>query len=346
MEGMHTTLVCMPSFFDILDTTKDKMVSLYASGLTLKQVAVATGSSQYLVTKCLLERGLLPRSPAATTLPVAEICQKYRSGIGVMKLALDYKVSHRSIQTVLRKYGSVPVLRRKSTKYHSDPSVLTDLSNERVLYFLGFFLADGCVSNSRSRHDPLVKITLQLADEHILYEFADLLGTDAPIRRYSVTTKGGHTGVYSTLALASKTLADALGAYSMTPGKTYNAIVHPSLQKDRHFWRGVIDGDGCILLPRRPGNFHLALSGTPATIRSFSEYACSTLNVKCSVLTSRIYHGKQVFGHTARLHSKAARIVIEHLYRDSTVYLYRKMRRASLVWTDPLYNHVGPTYNA
>jgi len=107
-------------------------------------------------------------------------------------------------------------------------------------YWCGLLLADGHVgSDVRRDHSYYIRIALNIKDEHILHEFRSFLEYDGKVKYSNNNTK-------CYLSINSEEIYNDLQELSVTSDKTFNAQIPDLLKMDPLFWRGVIDGDGCI----------------------------------------------------------------------------------------------------
>jgi hypothetical protein len=85
-----------------------------------------------------------------------------------------------------------------------------------------------------------VSLKLAKQDELHLHKFREFLGTNAPLR-----VRQGRT---VELVVCSKYIVEKLISYGLTPRKSLT-LAYPSViprEYQRHFVRGVFDGDGCV----------------------------------------------------------------------------------------------------
>ncbi len=101
----------------------------------------------------------------------------------------------------------------------------------------------------------------------------------------------------------------------------------PELQ--RHFWRGVVDGDGCIYNGANKTKSiptpqtQLSLVGTPETIKCFYKFCCGIVETKAKI--NEKYRNKNI-DHFS-LHGGKALQICNTLYENATIYLDRKMKK-------------------
>lgn len=124
-------------------------------------------------------------------------------------------------------------------------------------YWSGYIHADGTIQEG--------KLRFAQKDIDPVLEFVKYCGGTGTVSRTDRTTNFGHNVMHT--------------AYSPHGSKFSNLGVKaqpvPELLKDKHFWRGMIDGDGTVnyMLGGYP---RIMLCGTHHIIHSFSDW-CSTI---------------------------------------------------------------------
>lgn len=197
--------------------------------------------------------------------------------------------------------------------YAGSPTSLSESQS----YWLGILLSDGSVSS----RTPVVKLTMKDA-EHI-HKFAAFMETDYKVQSGNAKLNG-KLFPYTAVSIRDKEFCSSLAHYGIVPRKTHTAQVHRSLLDDKHFWRGMVDGDGTFNYFDRKHEVTKALviqlAGTESICRAFLSF--------CERLTGRrgkLVHIRRTLMKVAYLNGKAAMAVLKHLYEGATVFLDRKM---------------------
>lgn len=146
-----------------------------------------------------------------------------------------------------------------------------EIDTEAKAYWLGFILADGCVLWNEVTGTYALSIGLQSRDmEHLTTLERDFGGSRTPL----IDPRNGTIR----LVWYSKHLAKCLIELGITPRKSAMETI-PSYPREyeRHFWRGVFDGDGCLTIQRkRPETapeFRFSLAGSVTVLTAFQEWA-------------------------------------------------------------------------
>jgi acylphosphatase len=193
-------------------------------------------------------------------------------------------------------------------KYDVNHSYFDTIDSEDKAYWLGFITADGCVNEKGS--SLTVSVVLKGSDYEHLQKFADCLESDYPVYRYEKCS----------LVIASLRLGQALISLGVTPRKSFTVETCKEVpyELQRHYWRGLVDGDGCLHI-RKDGYFEISLVGTRSIcegfmnwIRSIGIYSRARVNPVRTFFQIR-YNGDELVKKICR-----------ELYGDSNIYLQRK----------------------
>jgi len=184
--------------------------------------------------------------------------------------------------------------------------------NPRSAYWLGFLLADGCISRRE------VIIVLQNQDAAHLRAFLEFLGcADRPLG----VANGGRA---ARLCVGSAALARQLTAFGLDPQHKHDTAIRDELATSRDFWRGVVDGDGSVKALGARRMPQLQLVGSPTVVSQFATFLGT---VSSDGYVPRSFGHSQ--SHVVRLVSisgRRARRAIEALYGgDPADSLARKL---------------------
>ncbi|HEY9286262.1 MAG TPA: hypothetical protein VIP46_22615 [Pyrinomonadaceae bacterium] len=202
-------------------------------------------------------------------------------------------------------------------RFHTLNESSFDTVTEASAYWIGFVMADGCVVPPHE-----LRLFLAIADVDHVAKFRDFLGASHKIHIVKQMTRGKiHHN--AGLSVRSSKLAAALAMFGVTPRKSHTAKVI-GLERDRHFWRGAVDGDGCIYVRKRRTKSReylypaINLCGSLDMVSQFIDFVRLHLP-GCRAVPSRsgpIYQVAFTFRQAAR--------IIQILYEDCTVALDRK----------------------
>ncbi len=234
---------------------------------------------------------------------------------GVCALAKEFHVSTERIKLIAfgDKSGLVSK-RRRAPKYKFDEgcfSIITDSS----AYWIGFLLADGCLTRTKTQpRSFMVNVGLHQKDRNHLEKLRRFINYEGPLLGTQESPQ---------LVWCSVEHAAALMWYGLSPRKSGKEdVTEPSLADNRHFWRGVVDGDGSLCF--ESGRFRLSLCGSQELLSKFKTFA----NVNYSI--SSMGSIWQIC-----LYSSEAVRVAALLYDDSKDHLDRKKAIAQEVTALP-----------
>jgi len=183
-----------------------------------------------------------------------------------------------------------------------------DAINGNSAYVIGLIMADGTIRNDR------FSISAKAGDSEFLSTIAESLGSNRPIQ-YVEHIHGN----VARLVVNSSKMSARLAYYGIHSPRTWTARTHADLFLNRHYWRGVIDGDGSLCNGKRGRNI-LRLVG--------SESICSDFLIFCRMndvgMFSSVCHHKTIY--TVCLNGPQALAIAEILYGGADLYLPRKMR--------------------
>jgi hypothetical protein len=203
-------------------------------------------------------------------------------------------------------------------KYSLNESVF-DRITEDPAYWTGSLMSDGNISLGTTGN-PRIVLTLAKADYDHLVKFKKFLKCTTPILPKKKKYHGTIVLQYY-LRFSSKHIAERLGAYGVVPRKSLIAKVN-GLEDDRHFWRGVFDGDGYF--KNKDGNEgdRMVLTGSNCLCAQFEEFIKKNVPyAKVTIKRVRKYSKLYIYSDTARAVAKL-------LYSDCRIALDRKLVEA------------------
>lgn len=205
------------------------------------------------------------------------------------------------------------------TRYNYNKDIFSTIDSEEKAYWLGFIGADGCIDKKAC------KICLSEKDKDHLEKFRADLNIVAPV---TTVIRKDHTSNDSIVRIASTTIYKQLAKYGITQNKSLTFkpdLSSIDLELHRHFWRGMIDGDGSIVLSKKTSPT-LSLTGSYDLTYQFSRFIKTKLGIdKCP----RIHTYSPVYYITYSA-SNAAKIA-NVLYENTKTFLSRKKERANIL---------------
>lgn len=214
-------------------------------------------------------------------------------------------------------------------KYDLNEYVFDVIDTEEKAYWLGFLYADGYNHENKT----CVSLKLQYDDIEILEKFKSFLKTNAPIYKWTRTTKINKIKKeYCELSICSTYLSRQLAKLGCIQGKTYALKFPDFLDKTlyNHFLRGYFDGDGCISVKdrlnrrKRNGNcmnYQANITGRYEFIQECEKIISKNTNIPLG----KIQKFKNNFAVSIHYSGKyQVTKLLNYLYNNATIYLQRK----------------------
>lgn len=254
-----------------------------------------------------------------------EIINNYTNKLkSINQMSIEYGCKRYQIYYLLEKYG---INTRSNTeanrRYQINETYFDKIDAPEKAYILGFLFADGynnTITNS-------IVLTLNIDDYQILEEIKTLCGSDKPLYFYEYTHKDGQIRRYANMTLCSKHMCESLKQYGMVANKSLILDFPIGIPEKlmSHFYRGYLDGDGCIhhYTNLRYNNRNLVqLTSSKQFCQKSVEYLNNKLNIH-TYLTHDKCHSDNTWN--LRMSSKHdVKIFLDWIYQDSTIKLQRK----------------------
>lgn len=188
-------------------------------------------------------------------------------------------------------------------KYNLDVDFFENIDSEEKAYILGLFIADGYMNQKTAF------IALSKRDVDILEKTKSALKSEAP---FSVKKKTGNQQDLLVLCICSKKLVGDLNLLGVKQNKTFS-IEYPSIPEslDRHFIRGLYDGDGHI------GEGQFVLTGGSSSLLKTVQQKIQK-NTQQFLSISENNNNYRLCGY------KKDHSVLKWLYEDNRISLNRK----------------------
>lgn len=204
--------------------------------------------------------------------------------------------------------------------YSINHRFFSKIDSEKSAYWLGFIYADAGIGKNYCR------INLAARDEDHLLKLRKALRYEGPLKH---TTSNFNTSVVN-IQIGNRQIVNDLKRHGLTECKSLTQKplnIPQSLQ--RHFWRGVFDGDGDITIgskrvPTKPC-WRLRLTGNRFTVEGFDDFLRAN-----AISSSNTYPHGNVYRIEICRREQVVKLS-ELLYGSSRVYLSRKRERIKRV---------------
>jgi hypothetical protein len=186
-----------------------------------------------------------------------------------------------------------------------------EITNDSA-YWIGFLFADGSVIRQQ-KGAPVVQLRLSEVDRGQLEKFRNFLGSTHAI---SISPPGNFGGYQSRASVRFAANSRGLATRLLELGR-YEGPIAAELTESRHFWRGVVDGDGSIWISKR-GYVGFSVVGSQRLLEPFLGFLKErNLARRMTISPDKSIYQVGTAGHLAEL-------IIDELYRNAPVALDRK----------------------
>ena len=203
-------------------------------------------------------------------------------------------------------------------------------------YWVGFLMADGCLTlakrvrkNGKTVFYKMIALSLSAKDKAHVKRFREFLKSKHKITVYTYDTSFGRT-TQARLAFISPSIWERLRALGIKPRKTEGCSIDSSLAFDRDFWRGVIDGDGSVLLANSKHSKRQAIIRLNGCLQLLNQFQAYVTAVTGNTYKISIHPTVKNFGEL-KLGSKPAQQLISTLYANASIALTRKLKKAQQI---------------
>lgn len=239
-----------------------------------------------------------------------KISLMYNSNISAVKIAKEIGVDPMTI------YSRLKEMNLYSGRYHKyviNRDFFEKIDSESKAYWIGFLIADGYNSGK------FIRIDIQ--DEYHLDKLRDVIypNKDNPIK-----TKLSQTGkIVYYLAIQDKKLLCDCEKHGVVERKSL-ITSYPDIDQsmDKHFIRGVFDGDGCLTytMDKNYRRYTFSIVGSYSLIFSIKE-KISAIGVYVAFRKTKSIYELHIRGNKQIIKT------LNWLYDDSIVYLDRKYHK-------------------
>ncbi len=291
-----------------------KIFELYQQGKNVLEIIreLEIPTSKKTVKKVLLSYGINYTEELAKK--SGKAVEMYKAGKSMLDIQAELRLTWMTVRDALIKAN---VDQRSLSEngvlmhgYGLDTTVFDEL-NEQSLYWIGLLYADGHIT---CKKENSISVTLHVDDYELLEKFRLFLKTSRPIRK--VTNSN-----CCKLTFGSARMSDRLKELGFDNRKSFTAKPHELLKDSRDFWRGVVDGDGCLYVcaGKRWWRRVVHLCGTLDTCIEFSDFLR-----KSGVSSDALPRKTKDAVYQISYESDKARQVTKILYESAEIYMKRK----------------------
>lgn len=211
------------------------------------------------------------------------------------------------------KLRDVTIKTKMEIKFYKDYTInedaFSDLTTEESAYYYGWLVTDGWVSKNN------VSIELNSKDLELLLSFKEYMKSSNLIFSRNREQKSGSISQMSSFGFSHKVVLDRLRELGLVENKSFITYCPEVFKYNRHFWRGVLEGDGHI----EKSSNRIGVTGSYQLTKDFGEY-CTSL---CSSIQPSQSSKENVY--VVRVSGfNRVKLVLDELYRDCELKLSRK----------------------
>lgn len=246
--------------------------------------------------------------------------EDYNNNFLIKTITEKYNLQHSTFVNFL-KSKNVQIRKRKETLLlQRNYSCFETIDTEEKAYWLGFIAADGCIAKEMNQ----IKISLKGSDIEHLEKFKAFINTPVNITKRFIKCNNKLCEVV-TIVICNEKICQDLIKLGCTPKKSLTLdikleFITQAFIKD--FWRGYIDGDGSI---RKKDYITLSFISTLEMCKKGLEFFKTLVDLDTmkykyiTCLKTRINNS-----YSLAINGVKAKIILDILYKDSTIFLDRK----------------------
>jgi len=233
------------------------IIDYYLDGANQRETGERFGLSQAGVGMVLERHGVRARFRLTEEEKNQAVSLYVDDRLSSRQIAKQLGVNFTAICSLLRKRG---IERRSKRIWHFDEAFFTR-TDDRVAYWMGFFMADGNVIKVGNTWQFTLAVNEK--DKSLLEQLCrDLSISTDLLKTHQRTTKDGNPQSLVWFRLCHESLQDWFLRWGIVPRKSYN-FVEPTIPVDLYpgFLRGWFDGDGCLYIRQKTSRVELRIAG-------------------------------------------------------------------------------------
>ena len=260
-----------------------------------------------------------------------EIFEKYLSGKSFVTISKEIGLPAWIITKIYKDNGGiVRTDREQALKYTCNDDFFEVIDTEEKAYWLGFMYADGYIVAPRKYNTIRVGISITKGDKNHLEKFKKTINFTGKIHDYNGgKSKYKGSKPYCRILISSPKMAQDLIDKGCIIEKT-DKLKYPSTDivpkhLEKHFIRGLIDGDGSITINTKGTHdtYCLKFTGTENMCRGILHFFC-----KDSITLDKRHKDSDNDNYSFSLGGNyQVKVFLDILYGNATIYLDRKYQR-------------------
>lgn len=316
----------------------DRVEQLSGQGLNLKEIAALLDLNETSLAYQVKKKNIPVRNGkflVENTEEERQVVNLHSQGFTYSEIAEELQIPPKRIPKYLKKHGIKTRTPSESFRcgFSLNENAFDDFSKEDTVYWFGWLLTDGCVSDRN-----IVSIALKSEDSEIVEGLKAFLNSDTKVHYHEYFHKQSGKIVRTTnFAVMSRKLTESLKSQNLVPRKSCREKL-PNFDwlDGEHaavFWRACIEGDGYVSSIEKDTRKYarLSLVGSQELLNGFALY----VNKHCGVqkLKSPSANKKNVdpLFATIEYTCKDAYLIIKKLWSSGSIFLPRKQKRAEAI---------------
>ena len=238
----------------LTDDQNKYIIELYKSGVSRKDISNKLNCHITSITKILRNNNFCGFEYITEEVS-NKIANMYNTGKSLNEISQELNICMTTIHNHCKKHNII--IKQVGGKFVLTNPHFFETLTEDSSYMLGFFIADGCLMNSKNRKGTL-SFGLDIQDQYMVENFKNLIGSPHKIRKDLKNKRH-----MASIVLTDQTVYDSIIKWGIPKTrKTYNLdscnMLFEQLQKnnfEKDFIRGFLDGDGCIYVGKNSSNY-------------------------------------------------------------------------------------------
>lgn len=232
------------------------------------------------------------------------------------QMAKEMNCSYETVKKFLNEQG-IEKPRYRVVDYELFEDFFEKIDTEEKAYWLGLLKTDGYIK--KRQNSSRVGICLKREDEYMVENFKKMLNSHCSILK---DNRSGKECSY--IEITSTKICNDLSKYDIVPNKTYllSDIKIDNVPKElqRHYLRGLLDGDGSIWIEKN-------MNQTGVSFCGYSKDFVQSFQLAIDKLIGKEKHNQISKGNSYHCKWKGNQIskkILTILYEDASIYLIRK----------------------
>lgn len=308
-----------------------EIILLYQSGLGGEAIGQKFDLHPNSIRRILKRNSIEIRLPKRklSDSDIINICNDYILGLSIDKVAKKFKVSGRLVYRYLQR-NKIPIRSYEEShrKYQINEHFFDNIDTEKKAYMLGFMYADAGVGKIS------FSLNLNAKDINILHKFSEMIYKDNPAKHVKTSNRNRKDKIYKhcSFGVHSKYIVNKIIELGCMRKKSF-ILTFPNWLDEtlyNHFIRGLIDGDGSIVVKDKQNNnvnSCIKLIITKDVIDKVRSIF-SKLTGNEGYITQ---HKDTTVYNLVFSGNRSVELIGDYLYKNATIYLERKYQKYLLV---------------